>query len=733
MPEKPRKHTPIVSEKQRGLFGAELARKRAGKETKTGMSEETLGEHLEESKGKDLPKKVEKSKNICPKCGGKLIDREFQSMGPGYSEWEHHSQGAPIPHCPKCKKDYEYNMYGKIEKSLSDKINNFLEKQETGYHYHKRSGETVFTQPHLTDKSTHSHPGEPGKEHIHPGSWGERYRPHPPVVKSLLNKAEDKDMKEIKRDNTQREKQLAENISSNATGEQIRKQKMSRRIGTFKPGDELAFASHHNQNLRTHSIDYQGPAKRYRGTGDFHYGIEFTPEPYVMSYKKKVSPLVKSIDNAIKNIEKGKKDAFESMKGQLAREKSEGFLNNYPKVPKKVINAAEKIVSEKQKEVNQKLKDASVSKSIDEFIKAYPQVCPSCKAKIYGVYKPIKCPKCKEPWKEPEIKKQVKEPFAVATETAKRMGYSDFSEGSEGATKRDEIAEALAGRKKMAKSCEECKWAHPDLCRICPSRVSIKEPIKAPQEVAKSIDNFIEKKYGEFRSVSEGTPVEQVVEAGKVKPEETDWRSFVGGRAVTRPGSPTPKGTYHVGPRGGTSRHTGEPWRPISFRGGAHYTKSMKNLSDPKVREKVDQEIEYEDAYTDTSGKPLSQAERDKVKIKPVTKSIDEFIEKQGPPGPPPRLGLQWSPQTRRWIKPQQPITRVSQKIHPAANGFISELGGDYSQHGSFGELMQDFRTWLTEDTGKKHLKTGEGIDKIISQSGPALKQSWNKFNRGTM
>ena len=56
-----RKHTPIVSKKQRGFFGAELARKRAGKETKTKMSEAELTRHLKESKGKKLPTKVAKA------------------------------------------------------------------------------------------------------------------------------------------------------------------------------------------------------------------------------------------------------------------------------------------------------------------------------------------------------------------------------------------------------------------------------------------------------------------------------------------------------------------------------------------------------------------------------------------------------------------------------------------------------------------------------------------------
>lgn len=42
----------VVSEKQRGFMGAELARKRAGKETKTNMSDAELSRHLKEAKGK---------------------------------------------------------------------------------------------------------------------------------------------------------------------------------------------------------------------------------------------------------------------------------------------------------------------------------------------------------------------------------------------------------------------------------------------------------------------------------------------------------------------------------------------------------------------------------------------------------------------------------------------------------------------------------------------------------
>ena len=57
MPGSHRKHTPIVSQKQRGLFGAELARRRAGKGRRmAGITTAELERHLEESKGKKLPK-----------------------------------------------------------------------------------------------------------------------------------------------------------------------------------------------------------------------------------------------------------------------------------------------------------------------------------------------------------------------------------------------------------------------------------------------------------------------------------------------------------------------------------------------------------------------------------------------------------------------------------------------------------------------------------------------------
>lgn len=60
-PGKHRKHTEIVSEAQQGLFGAELARRRAGKKSRMkGITTKELEQHLEESKGKELVKRVQK-------------------------------------------------------------------------------------------------------------------------------------------------------------------------------------------------------------------------------------------------------------------------------------------------------------------------------------------------------------------------------------------------------------------------------------------------------------------------------------------------------------------------------------------------------------------------------------------------------------------------------------------------------------------------------------------------
>lgn len=58
MPCKERKHTPIVSEAQRGLMGAEYARRKAGKKGRMrGMTAAELRSHLREAGGKKLVKR----------------------------------------------------------------------------------------------------------------------------------------------------------------------------------------------------------------------------------------------------------------------------------------------------------------------------------------------------------------------------------------------------------------------------------------------------------------------------------------------------------------------------------------------------------------------------------------------------------------------------------------------------------------------------------------------------
>ena len=67
MPGKHRKHTPIVSEAQRGLFGAEYARRKAGESPQIpSLKTKDIKSHLQEAGGKKLPEKV-KSKTAKKK------------------------------------------------------------------------------------------------------------------------------------------------------------------------------------------------------------------------------------------------------------------------------------------------------------------------------------------------------------------------------------------------------------------------------------------------------------------------------------------------------------------------------------------------------------------------------------------------------------------------------------------------------------------------------------------
>ena len=111
MPE--RAHTPITSEAQRGLFGAEIARKKEGKKGRTGMSEETLAEHLHESAGKDLPaKKVEKGKANIFGAGKAAYDTNLQHRREDIEN----------------KKLFPEDYSAPKQKPLTDRINNFVDK-----------------------------------------------------------------------------------------------------------------------------------------------------------------------------------------------------------------------------------------------------------------------------------------------------------------------------------------------------------------------------------------------------------------------------------------------------------------------------------------------------------------------------------------------------------------------------------------------------------------------------
>ncbi len=84
-----RKHTPIVSEAQRGMMGAELGRRKAGKKGKMeGMTTGELESHLHESKGKNLPKR-----SMRPKGSGLPSDNDYAqgfirlSKGDGKGGW----------------------------------------------------------------------------------------------------------------------------------------------------------------------------------------------------------------------------------------------------------------------------------------------------------------------------------------------------------------------------------------------------------------------------------------------------------------------------------------------------------------------------------------------------------------------------------------------------------------------------------------------------------------------
>jgi hypothetical protein len=75
---------PAVSEKQRRFFGAELARKREGKKTKTDMSESDM---------EDFAKKKKKRKKKLPTHGSGLLSPLGQRTLAGYQQKWGDSEG----------------------------------------------------------------------------------------------------------------------------------------------------------------------------------------------------------------------------------------------------------------------------------------------------------------------------------------------------------------------------------------------------------------------------------------------------------------------------------------------------------------------------------------------------------------------------------------------------------------------------------------------------------------
>lgn len=100
-----RPHTPIVSKKQRGFFGAELARKRAGEKGQTDMPPTVLERHLKEVSGKDLPKVVKKSRTMSSPGYSTWLSN-FQAKHPVFPTDKLPDPNKPQPKTPKDPADY---------------------------------------------------------------------------------------------------------------------------------------------------------------------------------------------------------------------------------------------------------------------------------------------------------------------------------------------------------------------------------------------------------------------------------------------------------------------------------------------------------------------------------------------------------------------------------------------------------------------------------------------------
>ena len=85
------------------------------------------------------------------------------------------------------------------------------------------------------------------------------------------------------------------------------------------------------------------------------------------------------------------------------------------------------------------------------------------------------------------------------------------------------------------------------------------------------------------------------------------------------------------------------------------------------------------------------------------------WLTKQGAPGPPPRLGLVWKPETHRWIHPEE--ENIVDKIMPHLEDPIERSPSDFKSqiHKKFNEYLEDkpkdptpekFLKWMKRNTG---------------------------------
>ena len=107
MTEHKKPRTPIVSETQRGFFGAELARLRAGKKRKTDMTEAQLVTHLRDVAGKDLPRRVHHSALAAAAhkrlAGVEMRDVAQKREEPKMSPVHYPSFSVPLEKVPELK------------------------------------------------------------------------------------------------------------------------------------------------------------------------------------------------------------------------------------------------------------------------------------------------------------------------------------------------------------------------------------------------------------------------------------------------------------------------------------------------------------------------------------------------------------------------------------------------------------------------------------------------------